>query len=906
MRRSYSGIPAIFFVLLAVGTTLANSSPDPENLLNQARDLHIAGDLNPALKLYLEALERFRQEGNDAGTALCLNNASVILLFQGEFERALSMAREAVDLRRSIGDTRRMGRSLTNAARVLHEMGLLGEAADTYQRALEAARSVEDRRDMVLNFLNLGVVSQDRGFYGEALASIRGALDLIEAEEEASWTRQQELFALNNRGALYERIGEYRLALADYKRILGIVGTGIESVPYMINSAAILRNLGDPNLAMENLKKAESILLDTGGDPILHANLLSNIGLILYQNLNRVEEALPVLVDAFAEAKEAGDRVEAMTIGNYLGAAYLYMEDPGRAEEIYLQVLSDRTGDSIPEPAWESHLGLAKVWLKLGERAAAIRALRTSAALIEGSRLDLAAEMEPRRFLEERLAVYALLSGSLAGGGGREEILAGLRTVERARERLLMARWRRIQRRKSAVADGGHWKGELALLEAEAIDLYENPDERGVEIWSERADRWEGRSLVSLPSSTGPGEAWIEFLVVGDESRVFWMTREGFGSLALPGENEIERLCTDWLEALTGNSSGEKSEIDRGFLLYQSVLAPVLAALPPGIGRLRVVPDGPLWKVPLDALPIGKTAGGRTLRLIQDYELTLVPLLSTLRRDDLPEVERGETDPAPYLFFGPPEREPAGSDGGEENLWTSLPPLPEAEKEAEILFKTLGKGGMVFHGAAAREQIFRERVRSPLSVLHLATHAIADPIDMGRTGILFHRERREEGGGADGFLSLPEILGLDLSVNLTFLSACSGAVGASLPGEGLASLAGGLLESGSRAVIASLWDVEDLPTRILVEQFYHRLGRGGTFSSALREAKLAQISAGGELTRPRHWAAWILVGDGGGALDRHPLRKNLQRFLIIGSLVVLAAVLYGARRRSVRAPDPQS
>ena len=140
---------------------------------------------------------------------------------------------------------------------------------------------------------------------------------------------------------------------------------------------------------------------------------------------------------------------------------------------------------------------------------------------------------------------------------------------------------------------------------------------------------------------------------------------------------------------------------------------------------------------------------------------------------------------------------------------------------------------------------------------------------------------------------------MDLPTQLTFLSACSGAVGAQLPGEGLDSLASALLESGSESVIASLWDVEDLPTRTLVEQYYYYLGQGDNPGSALRSAKLAMIVSGGEMAAPRHWAGWSLIGRGGIPLQ---IETGNTRFLFAVLLVIaLAAVatIVILRRRTI-------
>ncbi len=887
----------LLLLLLWPAAILAGSSPDPVKLLELARSAQQAGKQRQALELYDRALLEFRRQGDDAHAAVCLNNSSVILLAQGDGEDALRSAREAVRLRRALGDPRLVGRSLTNSGRALEQMGRLDEAEADFRQALEAAARSGDRRDIVVNHLNLGVVAQAQGRYGEALASIRRAFEFIDGTPGEPWSAEQRIIALNNRGALYERIGEFRLALADYDEILRFTGDTVPSVPYRVNAATILRNLGDPHLALQRLAEAESILRASRDDHALHANLLSNRGLILHLNLRRPAEARPVLERAHDLARKSGDRKEAMTIGNYLGAVYLDLGMGDEAARAYDHVLEDLAGASVFEPAWEAHLGMARVLKSRGDTKGALRALLTAAALVEGTRLDLAAEFAPRRFLTDRLVVYGLLSSTLSEAGGEDGARAGLQAAERARERLLLSRWSRMRRRDSGRAREADWRKDLMRLSREAARLYRGHDGDADAAWRDIERRWEARSHLRLPEAVAEGEALVEYLIAGEESRAFWLTREGAGTLKLPPEEQIEQWSEEWLDGLIGNSSGDADEVERGLRLYEKVVRPVLDSFPPGIRIVRVVPDGALWRIPLDALPVERTQDGPPRRLLRSYEISLRPLLSALPAQP-PAASADREEPVIFAFFGPPASGAIEADlGGGDRI--SLPPLPGAQQEIRVLRRYLGGKGLAFLGAEARESSLKKLASRRVRILHMATHALADPIDIGRTGIVFSRE--EHRGAAapqtnDGFLSLGEILDMHLPVDLTFLSACSGAVGEKLPGEGLNSLAAGLIESGSRAVVASLWDVQDLPTRSLVEQFYDRLGRGGSFATALREAKLALASARGETSRPQYWAAWVLIGDGEATAGRTGLTEK-ARPLIWAALVALGlAGLYAARR----------
>lgn len=859
---------------LAFVVALTPATAGGADLLDQARARHRAGDAEEALPLYMAALQALRDEGDSAGASTCLNNASVILYNQGKYERSRALAQQAVDLRRVLGDPRRTGRSLTNVGRALREQGRFDEAEGSFRAALAAARRAEDRRDQVVNHANLGVLAQMEGRYGDALAAIDVGLGLVRQAEGEAWTRRQRFVLLNNRGAIYERIGEFGRALADYSTILDLLDPGRESVPYLVNSATILRNLGDPHLALEKLEAAERLLDGAVDDPRLRANLLSNQGLVLHLNLRRLGEAREVLERAYALARESGDRSETMMVGNALGALYLDLELLDAAGQVFRDVLRQPASGSFREAAWEAHLGMGGVLQAKGDREGAIRALRTSVALVEGSRRNLLPEFVPRRFLADRLVAYAVLAGILAQGGA-EGIRAGLLTAERARERFLLPRGLSPE-----PTDG--WQDDLLHLSAAALRSYEEPGTEAVEVWRELHHRWTSRGPVHVPAAAPVGEAWVVYLIAGEDARVFWMTPHGVETLALPSEEEIGRLVVSWLDALL---AGSEHETERGSLLYEAVLGPVLEALPAGTHTLRVASDGPLWRVPLDALP---RAVDDTRRLLEDYEVTLLPLLSF---NDRPRARSPSRAGGPsFAFFGPPASLPEG-----------LPRLPEAMREAEALRRAFGSDGPVFAGRDASEARLREALHGPARVLHVATHATADPVDAGRTGIVL---QAAEGGelqrADDGFLSLPELADQEIAADLVFLSACSGAVGERLPGEGVESLAAVLLESGSGAVVASLWDVADIPTRALVEQFYDEIGRGRTIAAALREAKRALLRSGGRMAEPRHWAAWVALGSGEQRLAR--ARPDWLTWTLV--LAALALVFLAARAaiRSTRRP----
>ncbi len=93
------------------------------------------------------------------------------------------------------------------------------------------------------------------------------------------------------------------------------------------------------------------------------------------------------------------------------------------------------------------------------------------------------------------------------------------------------------------------------------------------------------------------------------------------------------------------------------------------------------------------------------------------------------------------------------------------------------------------------------------------------------------------------------------------LSACSSNVGAGARDEGPYALPIGFLYAGAPAVVASLWNVGDASTAVLMSDLYARVrAGGGDRVSALRKAKKA-LKENVKYAHPRHWAAFVWIGD---------------------------------------------
>lgn len=168
----------------------------------------------------------------------------------------------------------------------------------------------------------------------------------------------------------------------------------------------------------------------------------------------------------------------------------------------------------------------------------------------------------------------------------------------------------------------------------------------------------------------------------------------------------------------------------------------------------------------------------------------------------------------------------------------------EARSVAELFGTTPALGKRVTRRAV---RAALQRGGDDLDIIHFACHGYFDRPEPLKSGIVLAAER--DGGQSDAdvradVLTAEDLLGLEMRVALLTLSACETGVNKRRPGDELIGLVRSLLYAGASSVVVSLWTVDDLSTRLLMERFYKCLrglsSEGAaqmTKAEALREAQ---------------------------------------------------------------------
>lgn len=217
---------------------------------------------------------------------------------------------------------------------------------------------------------------------------------------------------------------------------------------------------------------------------------------------------------------------------------------------------------------------------------------------------------------------------------------------------------------------------------------------------------------------------------------------------------------------------------------------------------------------------------------------------------------------------------------GEKDATVTLLPGDETLAALPGARKEIGSISVQFNTRVVTEP---STLAPTIPVLHFAAHAIADREDPTRSRIIL----------PDGYLFATDIARMNLqSVSLVTLSACETEAGVDIPGEGPQSLARAFLAAGAGATVASLWKVEDQATAEFMRLFYSGLAQGLGKAEALQKAKLALRGSETRFADPRHWAAFVLTGDGRSPLPHQISWVNL---LCVLAIMLAAAAVFQHR-----------
>jgi tetratricopeptide (TPR) repeat protein len=842
------GAAALVAAWLVAVPSIAAATP-----FDEAVALHLDGRAEEALAAYRRVAS---SPAPVEERAAALNNACVLEGELGELAAASSSCAAALRLRRELGDEGAVAETANNLGLALEAIGRAGEAAPLYAEALAINRRLGDRESVVVNLGNLGALEVAAGRYARAMELYEEAAAIAAAARDEEWAREQWRAAQVNRGVVLEKVGAYREAVAIYRELLAGEETGDprRRAALLVNTGVIYRNLDDAVRALSALDEAIG-LYDEAGDLAGLSNAHLNRGLALQLNLARPRAAEAAFRQALALARRAGDRGEEVQDLFYLGRLLLATGRLPEADTAFRQALEVATASGSAEGRWSAHEGLGRTAAARGDLHAALRELLAAVDEIERVRAALGVSSWRSGYFGDKRGAYATAVAVLVrlerAEPGRGHAARAFHVAQRAKARDLLDALGAEAARPRTASEVSASLGADTLLEYLA-------DEERVHLWVVRRDR-----LVMIDLGAAPP-------LLAAASNVHAALAAG----SAPPAAELQRLSATLLPA------------------------PALDAL--GRGELHVAPDGTLHYLPFELLATDtrgmtrRSSGGAPLLL--RATVSYLPSGSVLVGVPRTTTTGPRPESAPRLagFAAGEGIASTAGDGGRRRA------LAAAERELRMVAGLLGGRRLLHDGRRATEAAFRAALSQGPQVVHFATHAA---IAEGPAGVQSAAIELHPGNGDDGRLTPPEVAAMRPAFppRLVVLAACRTALSArGSEGRALASLTGSFLAAGAPAVVATLWDVDDAATAVVMEQLYSELARGHAPADALRRVKL-RMRADPRWADPTRWAAYVVVGD--GVPVAYPRRWPLIAALAL-AIVSVMALVWTRRPRTPRAWRP--
>ena len=434
----------------------------------------------------------------------------------------------------------------------------------------------------------------------------------------------------------------------------------------------------------------------------------------------------------------------------------------------------------------------------------------------------------------------------------------------------------------------------------------------------------ERRSLIGLDKINSPALSDVQahlqaenqtllsfFLDDASEYRqprsvVFVVTPDSLHTVPLSVTTEDIEAALPTISPVLGSESTQE-EVDIGATrfdlnalhhLHEQLIAPVTDVLPDE-GRLVILPDGPLFRLPFNML-VRKTPGrfayAEAHYLIEDHPIG-TELGTALLTDSTAAPQPTRFDVVAFgqtEFSGrtaPPESVRPVNVRSVASARAKLPPLPGVDAEMAALGNLFGNRRLLLNDAAHEEAFYN--LQNETKVLHLASHAIVSE-DHSREN-LFVLSAPPGESEYDGLLYLHELERNRSSVPLVVLSGCSTARGLHQSGEGPIGLQYAFRAMGAQSTLSTLWPADDASAVALTTAFYRHLQAGHPKDIALQRAQQEYLRTNPSSRSPFFWAAPVLYG------SPRPLELSEPRnwiYYLSGGFLLLLASLAVVYRRS--------
>ena len=819
------------------------------------------------LKQYEAALNKFKSindQENEANTLIKISG-NLLVLGRGWQNGTLIYRERALEIYRNLGNRKKESQTLYLIGGIY--MGLLEDekALNHYNQSLKISKEINDRMQESRALTQMGRIYLNRSNYTKALENFHTSLSI---DEELEYN-QAIVHTLNHIGEIYMELGENQMALEYLQKNLDYNHEMTNGYTFMYIGMAY-RNLSKYTEALEYFQKSINNFMSYNGDYVMLAKAQSQMAETYYLQKN------------YSKSIQISNKsIETVnTLSHLLGFGSI----PAYSHLTLAKTFIDKKEFIKAKENIESALNIAlalnhnslkqKLYSIFGDYYAeqnldslAIEKYKKSIEKADIIRDFLEVEAHKSGFMTTVIDVYKKLIAILIKQNRKSE---AFKYLEQMKARVLLDILNQEKIDYSKVITPAESKTELSLISSiekltrKIHSNQQNQSDQKISLQLERENkqkeltafqenlfiqyqglrekRGRGQPIDSVENAQDlldTEEAAIYFLPTHEYLFTFILTKEDFSILTVDiSMNNINLSINQLLKGIKVlNWNLEHSKI-----LYEILIDPITGIIKDK-ETLCIIPEGKLNYIPFQALLNSK----RQKYLIEDHTIYYSPSLSSLKWLRTKTIKENKK----LLAFGDCDF------SGEKNINTmreKLIALPATGEEVKALNVIYSPNANIFLGSNATESNFNNQ-STKFGIIHLATHSLVNEALPLFSSIALSKEN-----GEDGFLEAREIIQMELNAQLVILSACKTAFGKQIAGEGMLGLTRAFFTAGIPSVVASLWQVEDNATKVLMVEFHKRLKEGKSPDLALRGAQIYMIKNSG-YTDPVFWSPFILVGD---------------------------------------------
>jgi CHAT domain-containing protein len=805
-----------------------------------------------ALKYFDESLPLWQKGGERAGEALVLNDMGPAYAEVGQKQKALESLNQALAIWRELGSRQGEALTLNNIGRLYRDLGQHQSAMDYYNQALPIWREVGNRNGEALALSDIGRADADLHQPQKALEYANQALPIF----RETGSRRGEAMTLNNMGRDHTDLGEPAEAMKLELQALTIwreVKDQRNEAQDLMTIAWSYSQLQQPESSLASALAALD-LAKAVQDPEVEGGVETSL-MMGFRKQHRLEEAIFFGLEAVNSYQSIRKNIAGMD--KSLQAGFAQSKSGAYRTLAELLVEAGRLGDA------EQILDLLKE--------------QELKDLVPGS--GTRAAIEPLKMSPVQQKV--------------ESLLPDLEKKARDIEEWNLQSAQLLAQPARTPADDQQLKSLAANLERAESDIRDTFDHTIIPQLDKEASGQAGPNstqsfLQGSLAKLGKNVISIRVLLGEDHAYAILVTANSRRKFDLPASSaDLRSKVFEVLKAIGSPSTDPRPQLNQ---LYTMIVAPLEGELKTIEAANRTQGTVPtlLWSLD-DALryvPMGALYDGQHYMVERFHNVLFTPE----SYGHIADAPIGSGDPPKALAMGLSK-----SYDGMPALPGVIPELDSVARDPSVADSHGPMQGKILPDEEFTLAALKSELGSGIGfpVVHIASHFV---LIAGTGDEPFLLMGGNNTGDAKGFeWNLSEMENSQVSFHgtrLLTLSACSTAKDyKSRNGFEMDSLGMVAQQKDAEAVLATLWDVNDLSTSHIMSDFYDRWVKNPSQgkAEALRQAQLAFLhgsaSATGAATgaktgrgfetadqspaqtsslgyaHPYYWAPFVLIGN---------------------------------------------